>query len=633
LNRMFDQAEDATKFMKAFEAVYTNTDTLFKGAALLSEERKIRAAIAVVPGMNEFDPLLLQAFRDNNLLLRPASLVTDELDPVELMAAEVVRDTMPIDNRVVKAAKILDAVPVVGTFTSFAAENIRNSIGTVLRGTREAAFEAGPALRQQYGDAAIDMLEQRIRGEGIKRLMGYTAMAVIIPKTLVKLSMQATGTTPEQMDALYEANPDFLDGHDLVILENNREEKRIDYIDLSYVMPYAFMTDAAQAAIREYQEKGRADANTVSAVTQGMWRGFQMYLEPFASETLFFERFMDVWPAEYGGRGGRTRTGAEVYGVNESAPSVGVSSFNHLIFGFVPNVATMLVEERSGDLRAGRLWRAYTGTPDFAGEVTNPSKEFARLVTGFTPMRLDLKTDPQFMGAEYLPLRTDSVTRALRGLRDAAATPESVVADWQAYLDELYRAQSALYRKAEALGTLGMSDEEIRYAFTSGGVGTAEANGIIDGRFTPSIPSTDVADRIRNQLQREGRTRLLEQIDFGQLNRMSEERVNEPLRTAPEQRPGRREPRPLFNPGGPAPAGNPFMQAPPARQPGRPAGNPFMQAPPAAPVNPFMQAPPAPVIAPVPLQQGAAPVTPALLGETPTEQAANMQIAQATGRA
>jgi hypothetical protein len=634
LNQIFDQAEDATKFMKAFEAVYTNTDTLFKGAALLSEERKIRAAIAVVPGMNEFDPLLLQAFRDNNLLVSPVRPIAGELDPVELMAAEIVRDTMPIYNLVVKAVKALDAVPVVGTFTSFAAENIRNSVGTVLRGTREAAFEAGPALRQQYGDAAMDLFEQRIRGEGIKRLMGYSAMAVIIPKTLVKLSMQATGTTPEQMDALYEANPPFLDGHDLVVLENNRENKFVDYIDLSYVMPYAFMTDAAQAAIREYQEKGRADASTVSAVTQGMWRGFEMYLEPFASETLFFERFMDVWPAERGGRGGRTKTGAEIYGVNESGPSVAASTFKHLIFGFVPNVATMLVEERAGDVRAGRLWRAYTGGPDASGEITNPGKEFARLITGFTPMRLDLKTDPRFMAAEYLPLRADSRTRALRGLKDAAATPSSVVADWNAYLDELYRAQTNLYRRAEALSTLGMTDDEIRYQFIAGGMGRGEAVSIIDGRFDPTGASTETAAAIRNQLNREGRTRLLEEIDFGQLNDLTAARKDEPLRTAPEQRPEVLGPRPLFSPGGPAPTGNRFMQpqfAP--RQPSPPVSpNRFMQpqfapAPVAPPSNRFMQ----PQFAP-PLQQGAAPLSPGLLGDNPVEQAANMQVAQATGR-
>jgi hypothetical protein len=619
LNEMLDSAEGAIPFMRAFEAMYSNTDTFFKGAALLAEEGKLANAISRVPGVNEFDPLLYQSFIDNGLLTRAVSQTADELRPLEIMAAEIVKDTMPIYTRVVKAVRALDAIPVIGNFTSFAAENIRNSIGTVMRGVREAGYEVGPALRQQLGDQAANALEQEIRAIGIQRLMGYTTMAYVLPKTLVKMSMQATNTSPEQMAALYEANPDYLDGHDLVILENNRDKGYIDYIDLSYVMPYAFMTDPAQAAIREYQEKGRADTNTVSAATQGVWRGFQMFADPFAAETLFYERLRNVMPAEFlFGRGGVSATGAEIYGPNQSIMDKATASFNHLMFGLAPNVATMLVEEQNGQLREGRIWRAYSGTPDRSGEVTNPSKEIARLVTGFTPMRLNLKTDPQFMGAEYLPLRTDSVTRALRGLKDAAATPESVVADWQAYLDELYGAQSSLFRRAEALRTLGMTDPEIRYAFTAGGVGAAEANGIIDGRFTPNIPSTDVADRIRNQLEREGRTRLLEEIDFGQLNRMAEERVNEPLRTAPEQRPGVREPQP---------AGNPFLQAPPARQPG-PAGNPFLQAPPAAPVNPFMQVPVAP-----PMQQGAIPLSPALLGETPAEQAANMQIAQATGRA
>jgi hypothetical protein len=616
LNEMLDRAEGFIPFMRAFEAMYSNTDTFFKGAALLAEEGKLANAISRVSGVNEFDPRLLQSFIDNGLLTRAVSQTAQGLSPLEIMAAEVVKDTMPIYTRVVKAVRALDAIPVIGNFTSFAAENIRNSIGTVMRGVREAGYEAGPALRQQLGDQRANALEQEIRAIGVQRLMGYTTMAYVIPKTLVKMSMQATNTSPEQMAALYEANPDYLDGHDLVILENNREKDYIDYVDLSYVMPYAFMSDAAQAAIREYQEKGRADASTVSSATQGVWRGFQMFIDPFAAETLFFERLRNVLPAEgtLVGRGGVSATGAEIYGPNESMADKAVASFNHLMFGLVPNVATMLVEEQNGQLREGRIWRAYSGTPDRGGEVTNPSKEVARLVTGFTPMRLNLKTDPRFMAAEYLPLRTDSRTRALRGLKDAAATPETVVQDWQAYLDELYRAQTNLFRRAEALRTLGMTDEEIRFAFISGGMGRGEATAIVDGRFDPTAVSEETAVEIRNQLSREGRTRLLEEIDFGQLNDMTAARKDEPLRTAPEQRPEVLGPRPS-----PAPV-NPFMQAPP--QP--------------APVNPFMQAPTMPMPAPapvnLPMQQGAAPVSPGLLGDNPAEQAANMQIAQATGR-
>jgi len=624
LNEMLDRAEGFIPFMRAFEAAYSNTDTFFKGAALLAEEGKLANAISRVQGVNEFDPLLYQSFIDNGLLTRTVSQTADELSPLEIMAAEVVKDTMPIYTRVIKAVRALDAIPVIGNFTSFAAENIRNSIGTVMRGVREAGYEVGPDLRRQLGDQAANALEQEIRAIGIQRLMGYTTMAYVLPKTLVKMSMQATNTTPEQMDALYEANPDYLDGHDLVILENNRDKGYIDYVDLSYVMPYAFMSDAAQAAIREYQEKGRADASTVSSATQGAWRGFQMFIDPFAAETLFFERLRNVLPAEgtLVGRGGVSATGAEIYGPNQSIMDKATASFNHLMFGLVPNVATMLVEEQNGQLREGRIWRAYSGTPDRSGEVTNPSKEIARLVTGFTPMRLNLRTDPQFMASEYLPLRTDSRTRALRGLKDATATPGTVVSDWEAYLNELYSAQSRLYRRVEALRALGMDDDQIRYTFIQGGMGRGEAVSIIDGRFDPTGASTETAEAIRNQLNREGRTRLLEETDFGQLNDMTAARKDEPLRTAPEQRPEVLGPRTR-------PAGNPFMQPQFAPRQAPAPANPFMQpqfAP--APANPFMQAPAVP-----PMQQGAIPVTPGLLGDNPVEQAANMQIAQATGRA
>jgi hypothetical protein len=624
MNKMLDTAEGFIPFMRGFEALYTNSDTFFKGASLLAEEAKLGNAISRIPGLNEFDPNLLQSFIDNGLLSRTGSQTARELSPLEMMAAEVVKDTMPIYPRVVKAVRALDAIPVIGNFTSFAAENIRNSIGTVMRGVREAGFEAGPALRQQIGDQAADALEREIRALGVQRLMAYTTMAYVVPKTLVKMSMQATNTSPEQMDALYEANPPYLDGHDLVILENNRQEKRIDYVDLSYVMPYAFMTDAAQAAIREYQEKGRADASTLSATSQGVWRGFQMFADPFASETMFYERLRNVMPQEFlFGRGGVSATGAEIYGPNQSIADKAVASFNHLMFGLAPNVATMLVEEQNGQLREGRIWRAYSGTPDRSGEITNPSKEIARLVTGFTPMRLNMRTDPQFMASEYLPLRTDSRTRALRGLKDAAATPGSVVSDWEAYLNELYSAQTRLYRRVEALRALGMNDDEIRYAFIQGGMGRGEAVSVIDGRFDPTGASTETAEAIRNQLNREGRTRLLEEIDFGLLNDMTAARKDEPLRTAPEQRPEVLGPRPSRQPSAAPPPPPGFRPVAPRPAPPPPPG--------------FRPVAPAPMLAPppptgfVPQRQGA--VNPALLGETPAEQAANMAIAQSTGRA
>jgi hypothetical protein len=361
-----------------------------------------------------------------------------------------------------------------------------------------------------------------------------------------------------------------------------------------------------------------------------------MFADPFASETMFYERLRDVMPQEFlFGRGGVTATGSTIYGEGEALTEQARKAFNHLMFGFVPNVGTMLVEERSGQLREGRLLRAYTGTPDAQGQITDPAKEIARLVTGFTPMRFDTRTDARYMGSEYLPLRSDARGRALRIIRDAAVTQPDIEQGWSTYLDDLYRAQSQLYRGVEAMRAMSMTEEQIRYALINqAGLGTAEANGIIDGRFTPTPPSEETAADIQAQLNREGRTRVLEQIDFGALNRMTSERVNEPLRSAQEQRPtapGPRSSAPVDRFGGivtqrapvsaPAPSVDRF-------------GGVVGQQPAAAPTQRLAPIPtPAPTLPPVNIpsvlpaaRQQAVRTAPSVLGESPIDQAANREI-------
>lgn len=625
LTRALDKFEGIIPFMRQFENLYSNSDTFFKGAALLAEESKMLNILNKV-GINQLDPLFWESMAENGLLTRAVSEVNERgLLPVEMMAAEVVKDTMPTYNRVVKAVRLTDAVPIIGNFTSFAAENIRNSVGTVTRGVREMGFEASPALRAKYGDAKINELERLLRAGGLQRTLAYTSMAYILPKTMVRMSMAATGTTPEQMAALYEMNPDFLNGHDLVVLENNKEKGYIDFIDLSYVMPYAFMTDPASAAIRQFQESGRADKSLVSSTINGMYDAFMVFADPFASETMFYERLRDVMPTNMlVGRGGVTSTGALIYGPNEDPASKASKIFNHLIMGFAPNYATLIAEERAGQMQYGRLVRAMSGLPDRQGEVTNPAKEIGRLVTGFTPMRLNTKTDARYKGSEYIPLRSDSRSRALAAIKDATITAQGVRNTWSQYLDELYRAQSKLYRDVEAMRTLNMTDDQIRYALINqAGLGAGEANGIIDGRFSPSIPSVELGADIQDQLNREGRVRLLDEINFDELNKMTEDRVDEPLRSA--------MPEPSTAPISPPPGFQPFQPGvvvPPPPPGFVPYQEGAVQMPPIPQVAPSMLPMPAP--APAPATRTAA-LTPSLLGGTLAEQAANAEIAQRIG--
>jgi hypothetical protein len=367
-----------------------------------------------------------------------------------------------------------------------------------------------------------------MRAIGAQRLMSYTAVATIIPQTLVRASMTATGTTPEQVEAMRMQLPDYMDGHDLVILSNDQKGK-IDYIDLSYVSPYAFVLDPARAALQIYKEQGRLDKSEIDQIASGAWRGFEMFLEPFGSESMIFERARDVLPSEgllglgvgrggktatgadvYAERGGKTATGADVYAETDSRGEKIGESIGHIMNGIIPEyirLAGQVKNPLTGELEPGRVYRAVTGMPGKRGEEYNAFKEGARLVTGFTPMTVDLRNDFAFKGLEYGPRRTDAKQQASRVIKRADASMEDMQAAWSKYLDNLYREQSKLYMDIQAAREMGLSDTDIRRNLVQGAnMSRKEVNGIMAGKFYPTAATRELAKDINAMRKAEGRT-------------------------------------------------------------------------------------------------------------------------------
>ncbi len=621
LSNAIDVFEDKIPFMKFFERVYGESDTFFKGLALLGEEKKIRNALAS-SGLRD-DPRVLQILKENDLVKRDpvASRFTKELDFVEVIAGDVVKDTMPIYPRVGKAVRALDMVPIFGNFTSFASENIRNTVNIMNRGLKEMAFEVSPSMRSEIGDVAADELTRQFRAMGAQRLMSYYAVASIIPKSMVRGSMIATGTTDEQMAALREQLPEYMDGHDVVILGNDGKGK-IDYIDLSYVSPYAFVIDPVRAALQKYHQKGKLDKSEVEQIASGAWRGIQMFVEPFGEESMIYERFRDTLPREgllsLGiGRGGKTSTGADVYAETDPLPEQIGESIGHIMNGIIPEYIRLAGEFENpltGEFEPGRVYRAVTGLPGKRGEEYNTFKEGARLVTGFTPMTVDLKNDFAFKGLEYSPRRTDAKQSASKVMKRADASMEDMQRAWSKYLDNLYREQSKLYADIQSARELGLSDFDIRQnLINKANLSRKEVGAIMDGRFYPTTASRELAKDINAMRNAEGRTSVENRISFGEFNRMSSERMNEPLaRSAPSEE----------KPVAPAPASNPFMDLVPSAP--APASNPFLDL---IPDNqsflPTPQLPTSPSI-----QTASSKVSPIVLGNDPATQA----LANALGR-
>jgi len=621
------------RILRVFEKLTENTDNVFKAAAVMSEEAKLVEALAKAGVTSTTRPSpqldeIMQLFKDSGLVSRTSSQVLEELTPIEVMASEIVKNTMPNYRRIGTFVRGLDRIPLFGNFTSFASENIRNSINTVGHALREMSFTVPQAsdLRASVangglGEAGVRALEQNIRTLGAQRLMSFISMASTVPNAMVAAGMRSTGLNEKDMQDVSMLSREYLRGHQLVPIENDGKGN-IKVIDLSYAAPYGFVLDPARAAMQEYARQGQLGAGAVSQFTNAVWAAFSGYSDPFASEAIIFERIRDVLP-ESGpmslgvGRGGKTATGATLYTEVDPLGDKVSAGFNHIVDGLMPAYLNLFLDEAGGDIRPGRLSRALSNTPGSRGQEFDSYEELARQFTGFTPLEINLARDFEFNGEEYTDLRSQARGAANRMLIAADRTPQEMVSAFGDYVDNLYRIQSNLHAEAQAAMRLGVSRERIFRQLTKGaGMGAAEANNIINGTFFPRPVAVETIRGVARQLNEEGRRRLVSQLPVAEMNALVASRIGQPLRSTVD----RDERPPLAN----------LVRMGATETPG-------MAEPPRALIAGIGAAPAAPAIGPVPAAPGpqpsaqparTAPPSPALLGSDPISILRNMELSQ-----
>lgn len=621
-----ERFESILPFRTFLENFYSNSDSFFKGVAVISEQNKLLRAFTdaaeLIPGR---DPLLrgipptqlLEELRFNGIAPRLRSASNPELSPVEIIAADAVKEMFPIYNRVGSFVQALDKFPVFGNFMSFASENIRNSINILDRGLKEMSFTVSEAGRAAVGEAAARSFEKSIRAQGAQRLLAFTTVAGVIPQAAVRSSMAVTGTTPEQMDAMYSQLPEYTKGQDIMILSND-QKGRIEYYNISSTMPYSFALDPAKAALRAYSQAGALGKNEATQILNGIWAGVSSYADPFASQAMSTEKLLDVLPKEALGRGGVTIKGSPVYLPSDTPAEKIASSLAHVTSVFVPGYFRELGEVRSGELRPGRITRAAYGIPGPQGEEYFLSSEFATFVTGLRPMELNLRRDFQFAGKEYAPRRQELKTGAMRYVRAPDRSPESMIDGWNYYLDGLYREQAKLYADIQAARALGVTDQIIRRNLIGEAkLGKDEVSAIMRGEFYPGKATTELMQDVRRQERTDKTNRVTPagDIPVRELNRLSRERAGmELIPTAPEAP-------------APAPTGLfddlPMDAAPTGLFDDIPEEQGAVMPPPDFGSVP---APSAPQMPSAPAKR--ASLSPALLGDNPMSQMANMEIAQ-----
>lgn len=539
--KFFDTTTSFLPFMGSLEKLYGNSDSFFKLLGVFSEQGKMATALGKagvdVNNLNNFNfQAFKQAMVDGGLAKRGSSISLEDTPANFLltMAGDTVKDLMPVYSRVGKAVKTLDAVPVFGAFTSFASENIRNSVNTLSRGLKELSFGTEPNVMRELvaafdgNETAARAFARQVRGMGSKRLLSYVAISNVAPAAITKASMLATGTSEEEMNAARAQAADFYDGSDLGVLSNDKRGK-MELFNMSYIFPHSFVREPALDAIRTYNERGELNANEADQIFNGTWAGVKGFFEPFLGESLFIERVIDTLPTSWIGRGGNTQTGASIYSDSDTRGEQIASSMTHLFGTYIPGYARLFAEERGGDIVPGRVTRALTDVPGTRGQEYTGNQELARLLTGITPIVINNRTDFNFRGAEYTSLRSPAKGQATRTIKRADATPEMVMESWDKYLDDLYRAQSQLYYYVLAARKMKTSDNKIRSQLQEAGVGKREIASIMNGEFWPGLASKEVIKETKRAMQSEDKQFLSKERPWSQLNQLSNERRGQKL--------------------------------------------------------------------------------------------------------
>ena len=492
---------------KPLQRLYTGTDTYWKTVGFFAEKGKYSAAFrkAGIQNIDNITDDLVTA----GIAKRQKNELISDIDGLDILAGDIVKDTMPIYSRVPEAVKFLRKVPFFGAFASFPAEIIRNTSNIFARGISELSFTASPQLIQKIGASAAKELQKQIRAIGAQRLTGYVSSAFIVPKAAVMTAQKLTGVSDEDLQKL-KSNilPEYMLGHNIMPLTNVKKDARgeyqFEYVDLSYMMPYDFMLQPARAALDVYNKKGSIDAATAKDMLAGGFKAIQTFGEPFAGESLFAERVFDVTF-----RNGRTNMGQKVYDEGDGFGAKAKKSIAHMFNAFNPAILEQTIFKPTArgpgdgqfDVELGRIGKAFsqkiTGevNPSNSGIVYDVPSEVFTAFTGIRGLKANLN-DSLFYDTKKYTREKNAIKTTFHGfIDDANITEDQIVQGFVDANNTLFKFQQGLYAKIKAARDLGVDENTIREMIVEKGKISQDNYDLIsDGRFSPYSVSDEIIE-------------------------------------------------------------------------------------------------------------------------------------------
>lgn len=331
---------------------------------------------------------------------------------IDQEAAQVVRDTMPDYSQVPNLVKGLRRVPLIGTFTSFTSEVIRNSFNIVQR-------------------SLYEMRDPDLRAVGGKRMASFLA-ANALPYFLAKQLMSWFGVDDEEDEAVRAIAPPW-DKYSQLYYVGRSESGDPKYINVSYTDPFSIWKTPFQVISK--------DGLSASSVLKSAY----LPLEPFYGKEIGTEAFLEV------SQNYIPDSGKKVYNENDSPWKKSTDIATHIGKAVEPGFW------RTGE----RIHRAATGQEMPSGLQLDLGTEIGAVITGQRITTVDRKRAIQFRAGDFRRAKADATRRLSSAWRNREATEEDLKEayatfqrDQQAAYEDYQDALKAVYR-------LGLTEEEI----------------------------------------------------------------------------------------------------------------------------------------------------------------------------
>ena len=303
--------------------LYAGGDNLWKGYGFEFGKSQLYQALKSLDDVKEW-------FRYMGKEFDPINTVTGVRktfdDAIEEASAFLLRNTYPTYSKVPPVIQALRKFPL-GNFISFPAEILRTGANIISIGLKESA----------HPNKAIQQM-------GIRRLTGAFMTSYAVGKGFTELSQFLTNTTDSQWNAYKRSSAASWDANKNLLAVKSWKNGESAAINFSYFSPYDSLFEPFEAAIAQAQKQNLNPQETEQYVLNLMFAEngpVLSFLEPFISEPLGFDRFIDVTT-----RNGKKDGGGSVYTQTDDLGDKFIKSLTHVLDGVKPGVLSSSQKNR-----------------------------------------------------------------------------------------------------------------------------------------------------------------------------------------------------------------------------------------------------------------------------------------------